>query len=62
MEEWAPRGVDGSRGLWAISARARSDKLNVEGDEKTAAGAGSDLWHRNGTVNRSEDVTNVVEE
>lgn len=60
--EREPGGMDGSDGLQAISARTRSGKLYGEGDEKTAAGAGSDLWHSNSTVNCSEDVTDVIEE
>lgn len=42
-------GLDRSAGLWAISARSRSDKLQTEGGEKAAA-AGGDLWHSKCTV------------
>lgn len=51
-----------SAGLWAISARNRSDKLHIEGGEKAAAAAaGSDLWHSNCTVKCSMDMEEVIE-
>lgn len=48
--EREPCSLDRSAGLWAISARSRSDKLQTEGGEKAAAAAGGDLWHSHCTV------------
>ena len=55
-------GLDRSAGLWAISARTRSDKLHVEGGEKAAAAAAQQQAVTFGTVTVqcSVDMEDVI--
>lgn len=53
-------GLDRSAGLWAISARTRSDKLHVEGGEKAAAAQQQAVTFSTVSVQCSVDMEDVM--